>query len=221
MNKRTELSLLPTSQRIYALMLKAYPAEFRREYGPHMAQVFRDCGRAAEHRKRPVVLMHFWLITLLDLVKTAPKEHVDNLRKGKSVMNNLRRDALALFGCIAIIVIALLLLNYGRAHQVSSILLIGYALDAIAVTGAIGNFIVFLLVKTTKLNPLRAALWTFLMVHAVPVIALAVIGSQIDPLFILGPVVIGYVLSFLFWYGLHWIWAQTKGTQRLAGEGGQ
>jgi hypothetical protein len=220
MHKRTQLSRLPASQRIYALMLKAYPAEFRREYGPHMAQVFRDCGRDAKSRKRPVVLMHLWLITLLDLVKTAPKEHVDSLRKGKSVMNNLRRDALALFGCIAIIVVALVLLNYGRAHQVSSILLLGYALDAIAVTGAIGNLIVFLLVKTTKLNPLRAALWTFLMVHAVPVIALAVIGSQIDPLFILGPVVIGYVLSFVFWYGLHWMWALTKGN-RLAGEGGQ
>ena len=136
-------------------------------------------------------------------------------------MNHLRRDALALFGCIAIIVAALLLLNYGRAHQVSSILLLAYALDAIAVTGAIGNLIVFLLVKTTKLNPVRAALWTFVIVHAVPVIALAVIGSQIDPQFRLGSVVIGYVLSFLFWYGLHWMWAQTKVNQQLAGGRGQ
>ena len=221
MNKRTQLSGLTASQRLYALMLNAYPAEFRREYGQHMGQVFRDCGRAAEGRNGPVVLLHFWLIMLLDLVKTAPKEHLDNLRKGKSVMNNLRRDALALFGCIAIIVVAVLLLNYGRAHQVPAILLLGYALDAIVVTGVIGNFIVFLLVKTTKLNPLRAALWTFLMVHAVPVIALAVIGSRIDPQFRLGLVVIGYVVSFLFWYGLHWMWALTKGNQQLAGEGGQ
>jgi hypothetical protein len=220
MNKRTQ-SRLPASQRFYALMLKAYPAEFRREYGPHMAQVFRDCGRAAESRKKLFVSMHFWLIILLDLVKTAPKEHVDNLRKEKSLMNNLRRDALALFGCIAIIVVAMLLLNYGRAHQVSSILLLGYALDALVVTGVIGNFIVFLLVKTTKLIPLRAALWTFLMVHGVPVIVLAFIGSRIDPQIRLGAIVIGYVVSFLFWYGLHWIWAQTKGNQRLAGEGGQ
>ncbi|MBA2524158.1 MAG: hypothetical protein H0V18_00025 [Pyrinomonadaceae bacterium] len=221
MNKRTQLSRLPAAERFYALILKAYPAEFRREYGPQMAQVFRDCGRVAESRRRLFVSMHFWLIILLDLVKTAPKEHVDNLRKEKSVMNNLRRDALALFGCIAIIVVAFLLLSYGRAHQVSSLLLLGYAFDAMVVTGVIGNFIVFLLVKATNLNPLRAALWTFLIVNAVPAIALAVIGSRIDPQFRPAATTIGYLVSFLFWYGLHWMWAQSKGNHRLAGEGGQ
>ena len=113
-----------------------------------------------------------------------------------------------------------LLWRYILAHP-GSLTLLGYALDAMVVTGVIGNFIVFLLVKTTKLNPLRAALWTFLMVHAVPVIALAIIGSRIDPQIRLGLIVIGYVVSFLFWYGLHWMWAQTKGNQRLAGEGRQ
>lgn len=202
-------------------MLKAYPAGFRREYGPHMAQVFRDCGRAAESRKSLFVLMDFWLNILLDLVKTAPKAHLDNLRKEESVMNNLRRDALALFGCIAIIVVAFLLLSYGRAHQVSSILLLGYALDAMVVTGVIGNFIVFLLVKTTQLNRLRTALWTFLIVNAVPGIALAVIGGRIDPQFRLGATMVGYLVSFPFWYGLHWIWAQSNGNPRLAAERGQ
>ena len=219
MSKSTQLIPLPASQRFYAMVLKAYPADFRREYGPHMAQVFRDCYRAAESRKRTFLLIQLWLMTLFDLVKTAPKERVDSLRKERSVMKNLGRDALAVFGCVAIIVVALLLLNYGRAHQVSSLLLLGYALDAMVVTGVIGNFIVFLLVKTTKLNPLRAALWTFLMVHGLPVIGLAIIGSRIDPQIRLGVIVIGYVVSFLFWYGLHWMWAQTKGNQRLAGEG--
>ncbi|MCM3903009.1 MAG: hypothetical protein ND866_14980 [Pyrinomonadaceae bacterium] len=218
MNKSTQPGRLSASQRFYALMLKTYPAEFRREYGPHMAQVVRDCRREADRSRGPMVLMNFWLAILLDLVRTAPKEHLDNLRKERSVMNNLRRDALALFGCIAIIVVALLLLRYLLAHQ-GPFTLLGYALDAMVVTGVIGNFIVFLLVKTTKLNPLRAALWTFLMVHAVPVIGLAVIGSRIDPQIRLGVIVIGYVVSFLFWYGLHWMWAQTKGNQRLAGEG--
>ena len=221
MNKSTQVSRLHASQRFYALMLKAYPAQFRREYEPHMAQVFRDCRRAAESRKSPFRLVEFWLLIILDLVKTASHEHVYTLRKGKSVMNNLRRDALALCGCIAIIVVALLLLNYGRTNQISALLLLGYALDAIVVTGVIGNFIVFLLVKTTRLNPLRAALWTFVIVHAVPAIALAVIGSSIDPQFRLAATMIGYLLSFLFWYGLHWMWAQSRRNQRLVGEGGQ
>ena len=150
MNKSTHPSRLPVSQRFYALMLRAYPTEFRREYGPHMAQLFRDSGQAAESRKGPTALLYFWLTVLIDLLKTAPKEHLDNLRKEESVMNNLRRDALALFGCIAIIVVALVLLNYGRTHHVSGILLLGYALDAMVVMGVVGNFIVFLLVNNQR-----------------------------------------------------------------------
>lgn len=221
MNKRAQLRSPDLSVRFYTLMLKAYPTEFRREYGPHMAQVFRDSGRAAMREQNPGLLFQFWVTVVFDLVKTAPIEHLDSLRKGKSVMNNLRRDALALFGCMAIIVVALLLLNYGRTNQVSTLLLLGYALDAIVVTGVVGNFIVFLLAKTTRINPLKAALWTFLIVNALPAIALAIIGPRIDPQFRLAATMIGYILSFIFWYGLHWMWALSKGRPRLAGEGGQ
>jgi hypothetical protein len=42
---------LVLSDRIYQVLLWAYPASFRREYGPHMTQVFRDTCRAelAQH----------------------------------------------------------------------------------------------------------------------------------------------------------------------------
>ena len=33
------------SKRIYRVLLVAYPKEFRREYGSHMVQVFRDLCR--------------------------------------------------------------------------------------------------------------------------------------------------------------------------------
>jgi hypothetical protein len=198
------------SQRVYRLLLLIYPLEFRREYGPHMAQLFRDCCRAADTRDGRPGLWRLWLRTLLDLVQTAPKEHLENLRKENSFMKNLRSDALAFCGCIGIIIIALVLLTYGRNHNVSAILFFGYALDAVVTTGVIGNLIVFLLVKTTSLNPLRTALWTFLVVHAAPVLLLAVVGSRIDPQFRFGSVLIGYVVSFLFWFGVHWIWSQTR-----------
>ena len=122
-------------------------------------------------------------------------------------MNNLRRDALALLGCIAIIAVAFLLLSYGRKHEVSSILVFGYALDALVTAGVVGNLIVFLMVKITRLNPLKIALWIFLVVNAVPVIVLAIVGGRIDPQFRLGPILIGYLVSFLFWFGVHWAWA--------------
>ena len=121
-------------------------------------------------------------------------------------MRNLRSDLIAIGGCVFIIALALALLSYGRSHQVSSILFFGYVLDAIAFTGLVGNLIVFLLVKLTSLNPLRVALWTFLIVSIVPALAIVLIAGS-DPTFNAPSVVIGYVVSFLFWYGLHTLWS--------------
>ena len=121
-------------------------------------------------------------------------------------MRNLRTDLLAIGGCILIILAALLLLNYGRSHQVSSILVFGFALDAIAFTGVVGNLIVFLLIKLTTFRPLRIAFWTFLIVTLVPALAITLIAGK-DPNFNAPNVLIGYVVSFFFWYGLHWLWS--------------
>jgi hypothetical protein len=206
----------PAVGRAYALLLYAYPKDFRYEYGPQMTQVFRDCYRAEQRNKAVCGSLRFWLRTLVDVIQSAPKEHLDSLEREKSIMANLRRDAIALLGCIGIIVIALLLLEYGRKHEVAAILMFGYALDAVVTTGVIGNLIVFLLAKTTKLNPLRIALWTFLVVSAVPLIAIALIAGRSDPQFRLGPTVVGYVVSFLFWFGLHWIWAKAKSSGQWA-----
>ena len=121
-------------------------------------------------------------------------------------MRNLRSDLVAMGGCVLIIALALFLLNYGRSHQVSSILFFGYVLDAVVFTGVLGNLIVFLLVKLTRLRPLRVALWTFLIVSLVPALAIVLIAGT-DPKFNAPNVVIGYVVSFLFWYGLHSLWS--------------
>ncbi len=199
----------PISYRLYDLLLRAYPAKFRCEYGPQMAQVFRDCHRAEERRGGLAGIAGLWLRTMLDLAQTAPHEHIENLGKEDTIMKNLKSDLVALLGCIGIIVVALVLLTYGRNHEVSSILMFGYALDALVSAGVIGNLIVFLLVKTTRLNPLRIALWTFLVVSAVFIFLTLIVGRT-DPGFSLGNVLIGYVVSFLFWVGVHWLWSQTR-----------
>ena len=182
-----------------------------------MAQVFRDCHRAAESRKRPVVLMQSLARDPARSDQNGTERTCRQFKKGKVCDEQLAKR------CIGVIWMyrnnrcrTLAFALHTRAPGL--VTLFGYALDAMIVTGVIGNFIVFLLVKTTKLNPLRAALWTFLMVHALSVIAMAIIGSLIDPQIRLGVIVIGYVVSFLFWYGVHWMWAQTKGSHRLAGE---
>ena len=129
-------------------------------------------------------------------------------------MNNTRRDALAVLGCVGIIVVALVLHRYGVRNQVPSILAFGYALDALIVTGVLGNLIFFVLAKTTKFNRLRLAFGTFGVVHAVLYLLGALIAVRVDPTFNVGAVTVGYVVSFFFWTGLHWIWQRTENSSR-------
>lgn len=188
---------------IYSVLLLAYPREFRREFGSQMVLLLLDCERDASSVPARTRL---WLRTLFDLVRTVPREHVAKFRKENKFMNNLRTDLIAIGGCVLLIAAALLLLNYGRSHQVPSILLFGHVLDALVFTGVVGNLVVFLLVKLTKFRPLRVALWTFLIVSLVPALAITLIAGS-DPKFNAPRVLIGYVVSFFFWYGFHRLWA--------------
>lgn len=189
---------------IYSILLRVYPREFRREYGSQMVLLLLDCQRDA--RTAPA-RTRIWLRTLLDLVRTAPREHLEKIKKENNFMRSLRTDLFTIGGCTLIILAALLLLNYGRSHQVSSILFFGFVLDALVFTGVLGNLIVFLLTKVARFRPLRIAFWTFLIVSLVPAIALTVIAVAVDPKFNAPNVLIGYVFSFFFWYGLHWLWS--------------
>lgn len=69
-------NLLNLSTRFYRLLLNAYPARFRSEYGPHMAQLFRDDARDTLHNRGHAALAGLWLLVLLDLLKTAINEHI-------------------------------------------------------------------------------------------------------------------------------------------------
>lgn len=195
------------SSRVYKLLLIAYPSAFRREYGHQMQQVFRDRYRDEARRHSYLAVAGYWLRTVLDLALTAAREHSENFRKDQNIM---RRDIVSLAGCTAIILIAFTLLNYGRTHEVSSILVFGRMLDAIVTAGIVGNLIVFLLVKTTKRDSFQIALWSFLAVHAVLAIIIAIIGPRVEAHFRFGPILLAYVLSLLFWVGLHWAWQLSK-----------
>jgi len=68
--------ILVISNRIYRLLLLAYPTSFRREYGPDMAQVFRDACRAELAQDNKPGLVRLWFKTLLDWVKTAFEQNI-------------------------------------------------------------------------------------------------------------------------------------------------
>ena len=200
-------------------MLFVYPRDFRREFGPDMAQVFRDCYRAEESNNGSLGICVLLLHTAADLVRNAPREHLENFGKDNSVMKTLGKDVLAFLGCVGLIAAALLLLSYGRTHGASYMSIIGYSLDALVVAGIVGNFIVFVLVKATRLNPLRIAFWTLLTVNGALFIVAWIISIRIEPQFPFGSVLVSYVVSFLFWFSLHWIWSKANGPRRISREG--
>ena len=43
-------TVVAASVRIYGLLLRLCPAEYRGQYGPEMAQAFQDLAREAYHR---------------------------------------------------------------------------------------------------------------------------------------------------------------------------
>ena len=132
-------------------------------------------------------------------------------------MSNPQRVVLTLGTCLAIIVVAFLLLSYGRSHQVTSILFFGKALDALVTAGVVGNLIIFLL-RLTRLDPVKTARWTMLLVNSILFVLAWALGSRVDPQINLPGMLIAYVVSFLFWFALHWLWAKSKGDAELAFE---
>ena len=199
---------LNISMHVYRCLLFAYPAHFRRRFGSQMLQTFRDSYRFEVNKPG------FWLRTFVDLILTAAQERADSSGREGVLMNNNRKDGMAFLACVGIIVVALVLHRYGVRNQVAFILAFGYALDALIVSGVIGNLIVFLLLKTTKLNPVRLAVATFALVHVAQLLLIFIISRSDPAAFNLPGGVLGNVVSFLFWTGLHWAWHRRDGMRQ-------
>lgn len=171
-----------------------------------MTQVFGDCYRDSNS---PGLITRLWLRVVLDVIRTAPLERWETLRKVET-MKNVKRDVIGLVACLAIAVVALLLLGYGRKHEVGSILMIGHALDAIVTAGIISNLIIFALMIATRLSTFRTALWSLLIVNGVLLLIATLIGSRVDPQFSFATIFVAYLASFIFWTTIHWIWSQIR-----------
>ncbi|MBN1580676.1 MAG: hypothetical protein JXA89_08220 [Anaerolineae bacterium] len=78
---------LAVSDRIYQTLLIAYPAEHRREYGPLMAQVFRDMCQDVYDKSGALGLISLWPRALIDAALTAATEHLD--KKGCVLVTNI------------------------------------------------------------------------------------------------------------------------------------
>ena len=66
----------PLSVRFYGVLLRAYPGEFRREYGPQMEQVFGELYREAHERGERGGIVRLWALTISDLARTAVAQRI-------------------------------------------------------------------------------------------------------------------------------------------------
>jgi capsular polysaccharide biosynthesis protein len=73
------------SVKIYERLLAICPADFRREYGPAMKQLFRDQCRDAWSEAQGRGLAVLWLRVLPDLAKTSIVEHLTSLHRRESL----------------------------------------------------------------------------------------------------------------------------------------
>ena len=104
-NKSVDPSPVAYSVSLYGLLLGAYPSGFRHKYGPHMAQVFRDCLlRSYYHNGLPGVLS-LWILTLIDYLKSVIEEHLQRgIQMSKSTFIRLSGWALVL-GAVSFMVV--------------------------------------------------------------------------------------------------------------------
>lgn len=81
------------SERIYLILLKAYPTRYLRRYEEPMAQLFSDQLQRASGAGQ---LISLWLRTLADLVRSAPARHLERLlRQGRfSLYNDAARRSI-------------------------------------------------------------------------------------------------------------------------------
>jgi putative ABC transport system permease protein len=67
-------------ERVYRLLLRAFPSAFRRNYGDAMVEFYRDQWRGAASEMRGAARLRFWLRILADLVSAALGEWVNEIR---------------------------------------------------------------------------------------------------------------------------------------------
>ena len=67
--------------RVYERLLAIYPAKHRREYGPLMAQLFRDQCRDALEREGWMGLVGLWCRVLWDTAKMSVVEHIAAIQR--------------------------------------------------------------------------------------------------------------------------------------------
>ncbi len=92
--------------RAYRALLHLFPFEFRGDFGQEMEEVFQDQHTEAQKSKGKVGLLRLWWETVVDIFRTAPREHVEMLRQDAGYALRMMRKNMA-FTVAAVVTLGL------------------------------------------------------------------------------------------------------------------
>jgi hypothetical protein len=195
---------LQLSQGFYRLLLAAYPAEFRDEYGREMLLLFRDLCLEEARAKRRLGIARLWIRAFADLAHSAPRERLQNFKRGFDPLKALKTITLALIIYAGVVIICGKLLMSGKAYLPYAV---GAMLDSLLSIGIAFNFVFIILLTTKLFSPVKAVRAACVASVFFVTIFLALISPAARPNAI---VMTTLVLSLLFWFGAHRLWARRK-----------
>src|SRR5262245_4717352 len=96
------------TERWFRVLLRLFPSEFRRDFGEQMAEDFRDQDEDARRRGRTATRWRLWRTTTIDVLRRAPHEHLEVLRRDAGhAFRQIRRRPLVSAGAIGALAIGL------------------------------------------------------------------------------------------------------------------
>ncbi len=129
---------MSAAERAYRLLLRAYPAEFRAEYGREMTQLFNDRRRDASAARA-----QFWAAMLADIARSAPAMRLEQWRAQWSDNIHVEERTMKTMAILGILIGTLEVVSSAAEAWVGGLVLHGgYSLAAGTVAAAAGGLLV-------------------------------------------------------------------------------
>lgn len=144
-----------SAERIYRLLLRAYPPDFRAEYGHEMVLLFRD-----QCRERDVRSLGFWTAVIGDVVRSAPALRMEAWRERTRTMEGIMKLAAILTVLLGVLGIAGAVVEWvaGSKGAIDGRYVLAMALGVCASAMLLGAGVAILLQTRWGRQPARLAL---------------------------------------------------------------